>query len=166
MHVLKAICLILFRSQFSAIVLVAILPTPQPVQTLNSLLLPGNLTLLHNTTLLTNRPSPPDPCWRSIHGTAVNFFGNGNRLGLENAIENFIQARQERDTHLLHDQHTRMGPGVKTYTSGNMKLTPVPWRQMTWNMYNQALVVMILFARNHGYLGMSFDVWSRGFGVW
>lgn len=57
-----------------------------------------------------------------------------------------------------------MRPGVKTYTSSNVKLTLVPWRAMTWNMYNQALVVFILFARNYGYLGMSFDVWSR-FGV-
>ena len=36
---------------------------------------------------------------------------------------------------------------------------------MTWDMYDQALVVMIVFARNYGYLGLSSVVWSRGFGV-
>lgn len=159
MHVLKAICLVLFQSQFNAIVLAAILPTPQSMQILNSLLLPGNLTLP------SNRPTPPDPYWTSIHGTAVEFFDYRNRLDSENAIETFIQARQECDTHLPHDQHTRMRPAVKTYTSGNVILVLVPWREMTWNVYNQALVVMILFARNYGYLGLSFVVWSRGFGV-
>ena len=100
-----------------------------------------------------------------MHGTAVKFFGYGNRLVVDDAAEIFYQALQDCNTHLPHDEHARMGVEVKTYRSGDVKLTLAPGRQMTWNMYHQALLLIVLFAHDYGCLRMSFDVWSRGFGV-
>lgn len=100
-----------------------------------------------------------------MHGTAVKFFGYGNRLDGGDATEIFIQALQDCDTHLPHDEYARMGMEVKTYSSGGVRLTLAPGRQMTWNTYHQALLLIVLFAHDYGCLRMGFEVWSRGFGV-